>query len=1330
MAVTYTLKIKPTTSMVKKSLLWVYRAALWLTSVVIVILLVATLSLHFWLMPNINQYKESIAAFASQAIKQKVVIGNINAHWQGVNPHLSLSNITIFDAQNRPALQLKQSDTSLSWLSIPLLDPRLAELIIYAPELTIRRIASGEIFIAGISMLGESKPDLPNWLLRQNKLIINNAKVVWLDEKRGAPALSLDHLNIEIVSPPWRSVIKNHLFTVSAQPSTGSNNPVLMSGNFYGNDVSQIETWRGNITIQLKDANLAAFKSWLDYPIDLQSGIGSADVTVKFSSKQVQSITSEVSLKNLQLQLKPSAAPVTLTKLAGKIDWKNLNKLNFSITPEVSTAKTSFGHSVSLNKLTLIANNGLNLQNINADYAQTNEGHQTLNFKVPHLDLALIQPTLLQLPLPEVMMQKITGMASQGELNNVTMHWEAQNDKTTAYQIDAKFNHLSIQAHEKIPGFINLSGEIQANEKDGHLQLNSQNAKLDIKGILRGPIPADKLSGEISWGISGQTTEIKASKLSISSPHLSGMVDANYKMDGIKGGYLNLQGKFSNGNAKFATFYYPIMLGETTLHWLDTSIQAGRAEDINLTVKGRLDDFPFVDSKNNLDPKQGLFKVTAKISDAVLEYGTGWPVIEKLGLNMLFEGKRMELNAHTGRILGNQIIKSKTTIAQLDADYPILNIESEIQGPVNEGINFVNKSPVREITQGFTDDLKTSGAGKLNLGLKIPMQDIEAAKYKGLYQITNGTMASESIPTLSNINGVLEFTESSLAAKNIQATAFSSPVAFNLISGKDKSIRVAVRGKLNDEGLRQIFKEQNFARGSQYISGNTDWVGDILIQKPRVNIGIRSDLNGITSHLPAPLNKSASQPFSLRVDKKQDADTDTLIINIDNKIGAKIMRTASNGKMQLDYANINLNSNAVSFTEINNEARQPKGIQVTGNLDYLDADAWRGVLRDFTDTSKPAASLPIQKIALKVNALDIFDRRLNQLTITNTNKPNKEGLQANIQSREITGDIQWQSQNNGKLIARLSNLTIPDVAPHKISTNLESDTLNANLKQFVKLEQDYPSLDIVADNFELDKKNLGTLELIAYPQNDNWNIQKFKLNTPEGIISGEGQWNNWVKSPNTYLNLTWDIKDLGKTLKRFGYPDTIKDGEGELTGRLHWPGSPRQFDTARLNGELQFEVRKGQVLQVQPGVGRLLGLLSLQSLPRRLTLDFRDLFSNGFAFDKINATVKIEQGVMRSDDFAMSGPAADVKIKGETNLQKETQHLFVKVMPRISDSISLAALAGGPLVGAVAFLAQKILKDPLNKIASTEYEITGTWDNPQEVKSTGSNKSNNVSPLN
>lgn len=1306
--------------MVKKSLLWVYRAMLWVAGVSAIIVLAIALTIHFWLMPNIGQHKDEIARFASKSANQKVVIGDIKANWQGINPHLVLSNIDIFDAQDRSALQLKNIEVAVSWLSVPLLEPHLAELIIHDPELTIRRNTKGEIFVAGISTAGESKPDLANWLLRQNKLAITNAKVLWLDELRNAPELSLNNLNLEILSPPWRSLIRNHSFSASASPSVGSIQPILLSGSFYGSDVSKTQDWDGKVRLQLKNADLAAYKTWVDYPINLSAGTGSTDVTINFSNHQLQSINSHVALENIQLQTKPDLAPLMLDKLSGNIAWKNLNKSKL-----LGTA-SKFGHSLSVNALNASTANGFNIKALSANYSQTIKGEQNFNLSMPGLGLTNIQTTLSQLPIPEKLLAFINAANPQGELEDLNIVWEAQNNVTKTYQLNTKFNRLNLTAYENIPGFNNLSGELSANQKSGSLRLDTHQANLEMKGILRWPIPFNTLEGKVTWNIDDHQTEINVNSLKMNSPHLSGTVDASYLMDGKKGGFLDLKGKFNHGNAKYAKFYYPTMLGETTLNWLDTSILEGTANDVNLIVKGRLADFPFVDSKNNLDTKQGLFRVTAKVSDALLEYGTDWPVIEKLGLDLLFEGNRMELNAHTGHIFGNQIIKSKTTIAQLDADYPILSIQSELQGPVSEGIVFVNKSPVHTLTEGFTDNLKTSGTGKLSLGLSIPLEDLDASKYKGLYQITNGKMESEDIPTLTQINGNLEFTENSLSAKNIKALAFGSPLAFNLSTAKDKSIRILARGKLSDSSIKQMLKEQSLAKASDYISGGTDWIGDILIQKPRINISIRSDLTGITSRLPAPFDKSASQALSLRVDKRQEPNLSNTFINIGNKAGAKITSVLNDGKFELNNANIQLGGDIKVEPSVSNESGKPTGISLTGNLDYLNADAWRYVVKNLSDTTKQQPKLPIQKVALSIKALDIFNRRLNQVNITELS--NTDNLRITIQSKEITGNLQWIDQKNGKLIARLSNFTIPETAPDQLS--VPSDVADmTNVKQFTKLEQDYPALDIIADNFEFHKKNLGSLEVIAYPENDNWDIQKIKFITPEGTISAEGQWNNWVRNPNTYLNIRWDIKDLGKTLNRLGYADTIKDGEGKLSGQLHWPGSPHQFDTTRLSGELKFDVRKGQILQVQPGVGRLLGLLSLQSLPRRLSLDFRDLFSNGFAFDKINATVKIDRGIMRSDNFKMAGPAADVSIKGETNLQKETQHLFVNVSPRISDSISLAALAGGPLAGAVAFLAQKVLKDPLNKIVSTDYEIIGSWDNPQEVKSENEPKSNQDNPL-
>lgn len=1270
--------------------------------------LITMLLIEFFVFSSINKYKDSIAEYASLVVSQKVVIGNIEPGWQGLNPYLSLSNIDIYDAENRPALHLKNTDLSFSWLSIPLLEPRLNSLTIHSPELTMRRNKNGDFFIGGMLIKTQSKPDFANWLLRQSQLKAIRAKVIWIDETREAPPLSLENLNLHIERSAWNSFLKNYHVHLSATPSYGTKTPILVSANLHGNDVSQLGEWLGSARFQLKNADLVAFKPWIDYSLltqsgNLQSGIGSADINIEFANNKIHSIASNFALKNVQLALKENAAPLIFNTL----------------TATVKLEKNDKNQSVEVSHLTLEEHNGLSLKDATGAYSRSAQGDEKFKLALAHIDLAFLKNHLAQWPLPEDLLFKINTLSPTGTLDDMSLEWQGKQSIATQYVLNAKFNHLSILADKKIPGLSNFSGEIKANQSDGNISLNTQNAQLELKETLRWPIPIDNLHGDISWSNNGNKTHIKTSKLSMSNPHLAGAISAEYFMGGNDDGYLDLSGQFNKGNAKYALFYYPIALGKTTLHWLDTSILEGAVEDIHLNIKGRLADFPFVDSNNNPNPQLGTFKVSAEMSKVLLEYGTGWPVIEDLGLNLLFEGKRMELNANKGHIFGNQIIKSKATIATLDADWPILNIESDLAGPVAEGVKFVNKSPVADVTLGFTKDLKTSGQGKLNLALKIPMQDLDSAQYKGLYQITNGSMDNDSIPALTKINGTLAFTESSLNAKNISANTLASPMTLNLNAGKDKIVRVEAKGKLSNETIKQALLNQdeanrNWAKISNYISGSANWVSEIVIQKPMVTMNFRSDLVGISTRLPAPLNKAANERWEMRLDKKENISNATLSVTLANKLAAKIIHTSNNGKFTFDRGSIYLNDKPSTNRDISNlEATSAKGLQLYGNFNYLDADAWRGVVRSLSDASKQDVPFAVQKLALKINMLDIYDRRINQLKISNS--PDKDGVHLNVQSEQISGDVQWTSQNNGKLIARLSKLIVPDAAPNK--TPAAKKTVG---EEPLKLDQDYPALDITADSFEVNKKSFGALELVAYQKKESWIIQKLNLTSPDSEIHAEGKWSDATKNPNTQLNVRLDFKNLGKALKNIGYADTIKGGSGNLIGQLNWAGGPHEFNLAKMNGDFQLALKKGQFLKVQPGVGRLLGLLSLQSLPRRLSLDFRDLFSNGFAFDKIDANFKIDQGLMRSDNFTMSGPAADVIIKGKTDLQKETQNLSVKVMPHISDSVSLTALSGGPLVAAVAFLAQKILKDPLNKIASSHYEIAGTWDNPQEVESPNS----------
>jgi uncharacterized protein (TIGR02099 family) len=1268
----------------------------WVLYTVALILALATIAIavvRFIIFPNINAYKERIAAEVTQVLGQKVTIGNIITGWDNFSPHFELKEVDLYDAENRPALHLNDVEASLSWLSIPLLQPRLSHLLVHKPDLTIRRTKDGSVFLAGINLANKGKPDFANWLISQSEVSVEKANLVWLDEMRQAPTLLLYNIDLNLENPTWRSLFGQHIFKLSANASTGTSKLLIASGNFVGRDVSQFKNWHGKLQLQVQDVDLTAWKPWLDYPVDLQSGSGKGKIWLDFSKSQFDNIKADVALSNLSVKFKQTNEPFVAKNFSGML---NMNQNSKNTTFDAKNIK-------------LQASSGLNIDGGSGHIIQSiknNKPWLNVGVNLNQFNLNSIKQLQNFIPLPQPLVDKITGFDPRGELSNIAIAWIGDPAKPSRYSIKSQFAAFGINANELIPGFENLTGSVDADEEGGEINLQSKNATLNFKDILRWPIPANLLNGSISWETNIQKSgelkpKILAKNIYISSPHITGTINASYDMNGVKGGYLDLTGSFDKGNAKYAPFYYPTILGNSTLHWLDTSILQGNADDVHLIVKGNLDDFPYVTAENKLDPKLGLFRVTAKISNAVLEYGTDWPLIEGLSLDMLFEGKRMELIANQGHIYSNKIIKSKTEIPQLDADDPILLIDSEIEGTVADGVKFVNSSPVKLVTLGFTDSLKTSGIGKLSLALKIPMQHLESSKYKGSYKIINGNIfanADVGLPEINKINGELNFTENSFSTHNVDSEILGGPAKLSLQAGADKIIHINASGHISDTGIKKVVS--NVVTNA--LQGSTEWVGDITIKKPMMDVNFRSNMVGMAVQLPSPLGKSAQQQAMLNITNKQiSANEDIADITYNNIVSAKILRSEKLGKLTFDRGDIGINVAATRPSEA--------GLSMHGKLDYVNADEWLALLNKPNEKTT-TDSINISKADLSVEKLDIFDRKLNSLRIIA--KPNETGLQMAIDSQEISGDAEWQSPKNttdaGKIIARLKNLSIP--------ANNES-TVSTSKKDIRRLNSKYPALDITADNFQLGNKKLGALELNAYENNDDWVIQKLKIFNPDSALLADGTWHNWTRNPNTSMKFTFSVNNIGNALKRFDQADAVKGGEAEIVGQLQWPGSPHEFETTGLSGNFKLDARKGQVLKVQPGVGRLLGLLSLQSLPRRLSLDFRDLFSDGFAFDKISATARVDKGILRSDDFLMTGPAAEAKIKGEANIEKETQNLRIKVRPHISDSLSLAALAGGPIVGAAAFVAQKLLKDPFNKIVQSEYVITGTWDNPHELES-------------
>jgi uncharacterized protein YhdP len=331
----------------------------------------------------------------------------------------------------------------------------------------------------------------------------------------------------------------------------------------------------------------------------------------------------------------------------------------------------------------------------------------------------------------------------------------------------------------------------------------------------------------------------------------------------------------------------------------------------------------------------------------------------------------------------------------------------------------------------------------------------------------------------------------------------------------------------------------------------------------------------------------------------------------------------------------------------------------------------------------------------------------------------REGNQwrANIDAEQLNGYIEYRQPSGnaaGSVFARLARLNLAPSA-------------KAEFEELLQQPKSMPALDIEVNDFTLAGRQLGFVAIAARNESAGgqareWQLTKLNLRVPEARFNAIG---HWAIAPGagageqrrTVLQIELDVRDAGALLARFGHEATVRGGEGTIRGSIGWVGSPMSLDYRSLSGQLNANIRNGQFLKVEPGAAKLLGVLSLQSLPRRLVLDFRDVFSEGFAFDFVRGDATIEQGVAHTNNLQMKGVNAAVLMEGSADIDREEQDLKVVVVPEINaGTAALIATAINPAVGLGTFIAQFLLGQPLQSAATQEFRITGHWADPQVEK--------------
>jgi len=664
-------------------------------------------------------------------------------------------------------------------------------------------------------------------------------------------------------------------------------------------------------------------------------------------------------------------------------------------------------------------------------------------------------------------------------------------------------------------------------------------------------------------------------------------------------------------------------------------------------------------------------------------------------------------------------------------------VDGQADGPVAEFLRFVDLSPVTRYIDGVSQDMRATGNARLLLKLDLPLEKPEAAKVVGSLQFQNGQVTiNPDLPPFTQVNGRLEFSETGMNIRGITAQFLGGPVTLNAQTLPTGGVGITAQGTAAMPAVRRVV---NMA-ALDHFSGSAPWRSTINARPGVMDVTVESSLQGMAIDLPAPFGKTAAESLPLRLDMSNGTDAETikrfrglrapakgdvLMLSLGNALGrsanALLARRLEGKRYVIDRGAVALNEPVAVPTTA--------GVAVNGSLAYLDMDRWQQALG-----SKPllagAAPAParadaatiatvanvanvaglsglgpggLSGINLRIAALDFAGKRINNLILHA--QPRAAQWNASVEARELKGEVRWRPEGRGVVQARLSHLIAPEDRPGTPGVAAITESVTREL----------PALDIIAENFTLKDKQLGRLELVAVNEVRDWRIEKLILTNAESTLNVEGVWQSWAARPSISVNVKLEVKDLGAYLDRMGYPKLMQSGSSKLEGKIGWAGSPQSPDFSTLTGNLRLTADKGQFLKADPGVAKLLGVLSLQSL---VTLDLRDLFREGFAYDSISSTAVISKGVATTSDFFMKGASAQVRMSGSIDLARETQNLHLRVVPSLGDGASTitSVILANPIFGIGLTLLQRLLKDPLGQIFAVEYDVTGSWDDPKVTR--------------
>ncbi len=692
----------------------------------------------------------------------------------------------------------------------------------------------------------------------------------------------------------------------------------------------------------------------------------------------------------------------------------------------------------------------------------------------------------------------------------------------------------------------------------------------------------------------------------------------------------------------------------------------------------------------------GDFQAWIDFRGAELDFWEGWPLARDLRGRVDFVGRSMVARVDGGRF--GDVPVSAERIAIDDLTEPEIDISLAADrvsaGPLRD---LVASFPIEGWSR-FVDPIAASGTLSVQTDLFLPVRRMSEWQMDGRVALAGTTLALPDVNLrCPELRGGVSFDRSGIEPAQLQM-AGAEGGRLEIEAGFSSPARLGVNGNLPLS--RMLPDRPPFSALADRITGASQWQLRLGAHPAGGwQLEAESDLRGLSLDFPHPLSKSAEESMALDLSVLgQDG-----ALTVSGRLGDWLDLTAEDvgGRWRL----------AAGLDQAAPELPSAGGFEVSGSIGRLDLKDWSDWFSSLSMSPTGSDSTGAGLIQLQLGRLDYGDMSLRDVAL------DAQRSQA-----------QWQLGLSGESIEGVISVPLPIDSGRVVAIDLQRLDLARSLTErpvddlaqapvpaqtHVRVPTDFPPIHLLIENLHFGDFPLGRVRIESHARRDGIEIEQVEVAGPQLELSGYGRWILEDAGPVTEFQGRMISTDLPALLESFGHESQFMVDRAQMDIEGRWSGAPVDFALARLSGNLHLVMSDGRIPEAQPGAGRLVGLISFSAMPRRLMLDFRDVFGEGLKFDRIEGGFEIDDGVARTEGLRLESPAADITVSGETDLGGRTYDQTVLVEPGVSGTLPvLGGLAGGPAGAAAGLILRSLLERPLQGIGEARYRVTGPWEDP------------------